>query len=162
MKILLKTQATSEMNGMGENPLPYCIVTTTPSMEKTLLRLRKLFLATKKQADTLWEMYHWQGIVDSQFYTGIEDGGLTDAQIEDLDTNDFVLLDDDFDAFERMDETGQYECEQLVVRDDAFAFFCYEKYSGAHVVSESIPFHMIEPIAKRVSKKRSAKKQKRA
>lgn len=162
MKILLKTQATSEMNGMGDNPLPYCVVSTTPSMEKTLLKLSALFDTTKKQADTLWEMYHWQGIVDSEWYTGIEDGALSDEQVDDLDTNDFVLLDDDFDATKIMTATGRYECEQLVVRDDAFAFFCYEKYSGAHVVSESIPLHMVKPDAKKISKKRSAKKRKSA
>lgn len=118
----------------------YAVICLDDDFAQQLLALKATFQKAKAEADAsdLFEFYLWDGHAQYVDRHAIETVLSEDAADQ---VDDYELLEIAPDKAEAFDQhVERTECDQLIIREDAFAFVAIPKHTGITVTTDPIPY----------------------
>lgn len=132
MKFLLKCTSSDENLSWCQ----YALVLLNDVTRIEVENRRASFTVEKRRDDTLWDQTYWG--IPGEFYDDLNlENLLTDDQQATLESQDWLLVPDDFVVTE---EAARTECDRMVINDDGFYWKCIVKHTSVYIETAKLPY----------------------
>lgn len=117
----------------------HAVVELSDEAKKEILARRELFQMCKSKDSSLWSLVFWDSVCqyfDYDEWDPLE--ALTEEQVKLFETNEYVVLPDDFEIPE--DDAARTECDRMVITDDSVYWKCIAKHTDVYVETRNLPY----------------------